>query len=314
MFSDTEIAAARNRIGLVQLIGRDVALKRSGTWYVGQCPFHDDSSPSFGITGDRWKCFAGCGSGDAIEYVMKQRGLKFHEAIRELLELPETAPQAAAVSRSTKCRSSQSTDIERVHRIIHESEQVASTTAAWLYLWSRGLSTDQPALRAHPGLYVAETNERLPALVAPIKNSDGHVIACQRIWCLPRVELATARDSRAPLQARKKVLGSMGDGAVRLAAAGPALGLAEGVETAIAAAMLFRFPVWAVCGAARLGSVWVPDCVDQLYIFGDRGEVGERMADAAWREHSQQRQCDVVLPDESYVDFGSMLLGREVMA
>jgi hypothetical protein len=238
---------------------------------------------------------------------MRTRNLTFDAAVRELLQLPEQAPRAAPAPRQR--RENTQSDIERVHAIIRESGPVVSGTAAHLYLWSRGLVTHQPALRAHPGLYVSETKERLPALIAPIKDSTGSLVAVQRLWCLPSVE-STAKDSRAPLQARKKVLGAMADGSVRLAAAGSALGLAEGVETAIAAMMLFKVPTWAVCGAARLASVWVPDCVDQLYIFGDRGSAGERLAEGAWLAQGRQRQCEIVLPDEGYGDFADQLLGR----
>ena len=319
MLTDAEIAQARDKIPLHELIGRDTNLKRSGAWWIGRCMFHDDSSPSFGVKGDHWVCFAGCGSGGAIDYVMRKRNLGFVEAVAELRDTPAVAPQRR-VDLANKPRrrvDAGADDLARVHAIIRESGPVASGTAAWQYLWSRGLPTHQPALRAHAGLYVAETGERLPALVAPIKDSAGHVVATQRIWCLPRVEYGgdtNPKDSRAPLEARKKTLGSMGDGCVRLAAAGPLLGIAEGVETAIACAVIFKIATWAVCGAARFGSVWIPDEVQQLYIFGDRGEAGEALAYRAGALHRQDRECSVVLPDERYGDFAEQLLAREVAA
>ena len=37
----------------------------------GKCPFHDDGSPSFtvDIERQRWKCWAGCGSGDVLDFL-----------------------------------------------------------------------------------------------------------------------------------------------------------------------------------------------------------------------------------------------------
>lgn len=45
----------------------------------GRCPFHDDGSPSFtvDINSQRWKCWAGCGSGDVLDLLRlaKQRNV-----------------------------------------------------------------------------------------------------------------------------------------------------------------------------------------------------------------------------------------------
>lgn len=61
-------------------------LKRTSTGYIACCPFHEDKSPSFSISGTKpvWNCFAGCGSGDWIQYLQKKDGKSFKEAL-ELL-------------------------------------------------------------------------------------------------------------------------------------------------------------------------------------------------------------------------------------
>lgn len=53
-----------------------------------RCPFHEDSSASFSLySGDdgeeRWKCFAGCGQGDVVDFRAKHRGLSNADACRE---------------------------------------------------------------------------------------------------------------------------------------------------------------------------------------------------------------------------------------
>jgi len=45
---------------LWQLVSRHVALKRSGHWYIGLCPFHQDVNPSFTVGDFTYQCF-GCG-------------------------------------------------------------------------------------------------------------------------------------------------------------------------------------------------------------------------------------------------------------
>lgn len=56
-----------------------------------QCPFHDDENPSFSVfqKEDRWgwKCHAGCGEGDEIDFVAKVKGLSNSAAVREFLAL-----------------------------------------------------------------------------------------------------------------------------------------------------------------------------------------------------------------------------------
>jgi hypothetical protein len=64
------------------------------------CPFHQDSSASFSLyVGDdgeeRWKCFAGCGQGDAIDFLAKHRGLSNADACREYIRLAGVTPTPA---------------------------------------------------------------------------------------------------------------------------------------------------------------------------------------------------------------------------
>jgi len=47
-----------------------------------KCPFHEDKCPSFSVNRyNRWICYAGCGKGDAIDFVMKKNHIPFHQAI-----------------------------------------------------------------------------------------------------------------------------------------------------------------------------------------------------------------------------------------
>lgn len=56
-------------------------------WAQGRCPFHEDRSASLSVRlGGRghWKCFAGCGHGDMVSFLMRQSGKNFVDAVREL--------------------------------------------------------------------------------------------------------------------------------------------------------------------------------------------------------------------------------------
>lgn len=76
------------RVDLVELIGRHVELKRSGSSWTGLCPFHAERSPSFNVVPAKqfYHCF-GCGaSGDAIRFLTEHAGMSFVEAVRELAQ------------------------------------------------------------------------------------------------------------------------------------------------------------------------------------------------------------------------------------
>lgn len=73
---------------IVDVVGESVALRRSGRYYSGLCPFHAEKTPSFYVDPQRqmFHCF-GCGTGgDVIKFVMQHRGLSFAEALEFLAE------------------------------------------------------------------------------------------------------------------------------------------------------------------------------------------------------------------------------------
>lgn len=91
----------RARIGLSDLISRNVKLVRRGREHTGLCPFHNEKTPSFTVSDEKsfFHCF-GCGAhGDAIGYVMQAEGLSFPEAVEKLageagLQMPVETPEA----------------------------------------------------------------------------------------------------------------------------------------------------------------------------------------------------------------------------
>ncbi len=63
------------------------SLKQSGSRWKGNCPFHNERTPSFYFQPDKglWHCFGACQEGgDILKFVMKLEGLSFPEALREL--------------------------------------------------------------------------------------------------------------------------------------------------------------------------------------------------------------------------------------
>ncbi len=72
-----------NRVDIVGLINKRVALRKAGKDYKACCPFHEEKTPSFTVvpTKQIYHCF-GCGeSGGIIDFIMKYDHLAFVEAI-----------------------------------------------------------------------------------------------------------------------------------------------------------------------------------------------------------------------------------------
>ncbi len=61
------------------------------------------------------------------------------------------------------------------------------------------------------------------------------------------------------------------------------LGLAEGVETAMSAAILLGIPVWAVLGNERLSRIAIPASVRRLILLPDNDRAG-RLAESQARD------------------------------
>jgi hypothetical protein len=94
---DEIIQQIRDRVDLVDLVGRFVTLKKAGRNYKGLCPFHGEKTPSFNVSPDRqgFYCFGCQEGGNAITFLMKIENLSFPEAARALaaergIEIPET--------------------------------------------------------------------------------------------------------------------------------------------------------------------------------------------------------------------------------
>ncbi len=92
----------RERLSIVDVVGRRVPLNKKGQNFWGCCPFHNEKTPSFSVNEEKgfYHCF-GCGEhGDIISFVMKSNNMDFKSAIAELaqmagLKMPEYKPKSA---------------------------------------------------------------------------------------------------------------------------------------------------------------------------------------------------------------------------
>lgn len=269
--------------------------------------------------GGGWFC-RGCGHGDGISLLQQWR----HEGFLQTLEYLERTlglpPIADEKTETPKFKPAPNPEIERRKKLeafwkeAVPLEKLPETNPVKRYLAQRGLvrgrKTFSEELRSHPLLDYWETqvgdalqHERWPAMVARVTDADGRLVSLHRTYL-------TQEGEKAPVSAQKKLAASAGEnGLIRLFPAGKTLGIAEGIETAIAAMLLFDVPVWsAVCanGFAKIDRL--PEGVEKLMIFGDNDRSFTGQA-AAWELARRMRRdfpdlaIEVMIPRQEGYDW-----------
>jgi hypothetical protein len=181
-------------------------------------------------------------------------------------------------------------------------------TAAERYLKRRGLAPAaclSPALRFLPAAWHRQAPDGAPALVAALSDESGAVRAVQRLYLTPG-------GGKALVDPVRMALGPFGRSSVRLFPAEETLGVAEGVETALATRQLFEVPVWAACSASRLHVIALPADVRRVIIFADNDRPGlEAAHKAALAFRREGRSVEVRPPERQGSDWLDVLASRD---
>lgn len=145
------IEDVKERLNIVDVVSSYVPLKRAGTYFRANCPFHKEKTPSFVVSPNRqfWHCF-GCGKGgDVIAFVMEYENLEFKEALKILaeragVELPKYTAQEASKEEAEDRERRRLLEVNdlaaKFYAKILEGSQVAA--GAREYLRGRKLTSD----------------------------------------------------------------------------------------------------------------------------------------------------------------------------
>jgi predicted P-loop ATPase len=202
------------------------------------------------------------------------------DLISQATGLSETAlyDEAARLARMSHpdprpARPSRPDHAAEIARLIEGAVPIAGTVGE-AYLRARGLQDPgSPDLLFHPDLPDFDGRRGWPGLIAIPRLPNG-----ERAPGIHRTFLLEDGSAKAP--PGKKMLGGVKDAVVRLfpmPAAGD-IGIAEGIETALAAHTLFGKAVWAALSADGLARFRWPDGTRRVTIFADAGDAGRQAA------------------------------------
>ena len=83
-----KIEEKKEKADIISVVSDYVSLKKSGRYYMGNCPFHSEKTPSFFLYPETntFHCF-GCGKhGDSISFIMEMDSLDYVSTLKKLAE------------------------------------------------------------------------------------------------------------------------------------------------------------------------------------------------------------------------------------
>ena len=284
-------------------IAKALGGRRAGAGWMACCPAHEDRTPSLSLTDTPddlvlWHCHAGCSQRD-IRDALVARGLWLRPGgagapVRRAKPKPASKPGSNGHSDFAIA--------------IWKDAVDPRGTLAERYLGGRGLDLDDDlcgrVLRFHGNCPFGKVDNKtiyVPALVVAFRsicNNDetGPPPAIHRIGLTATGE-----------KIAKKMLGSVGGCAVKLDTDEDVelgLGVAEGVETALAIRATGWRPIWALGSACAIRTFGAVPGIEALTIFADHDEKGVGMAAAktcaqAW----QAAGCEVFIRTPHNIGF-----------
>jgi putative DNA primase/helicase len=234
----------------------------------GPCPICNEGKDRFRFDNlegkGSWIC-SKCGAGHGVDLVMRWKRVEFIDAVKIIESVIDTARVEAPRARvSSDAASRENTKLWQRGRFLN-GHDLASR-----YLAARGIKFDNypPCLRFVADCLYSEGGggapSHHPAMLAKFAAADGSRAIVHRTYL---AEPGAKADVKAP---KKLMRGSVPDGgAVRLAPAEKTMGIAEGIETALAAAQMQGMPVWAATNAGALIKWTPPQEAENIIICGD---------------------------------------------
>jgi putative DNA primase/helicase len=223
-----------------------------------------------------------CGSGDGVSLAMKYMGISFIEAANEIRSILGEC----RIMNSKQSDSAQ--DLKKAHdrlKFIHKGlKPISHTGVVAKYLANRGITVlPEKDVYEHNNIaYYGTPPDDQPvtgvfnAMVSRVSDIEGKMVKYHITYLTPdgqKISFATAKIQTAPCQ------GSKGS-SIKMFQHTDILGIAEGIESSLAAYATDGFPMWCAYDAQGMISVEIPKAVENvlIYVDEDRSFTGQMAA------------------------------------
>jgi putative DNA primase/helicase len=252
------------------------ALRGNASTGMCRCPAHDDTTPSLSVAeGDSgvvvFKCHAGC-SQEAVMDALHARGL-----------WGQKKDAATPKSRRAQEHDTDEKAFERFRRAMSILRAAAREKAGPVaYLKHRGLTLVPENARLLSAAESARvTGWDRPAMVLPILD-NAELLMGAHVTLLTRDGAKNARDEQG--KSVRRSFGKVKGGMIKFGGLSynpdKPLIVAEGAETALAAAELTGLPAIAAVSAVNLEAIVLPPC-SEVIVAADNDPTGREAAEAA---------------------------------
>jgi len=128
-----------SRLDIVDVVSKYMPLKRAGTNFSGNCPFHNEKTPSFVVSPAKqiFKCF-GCGKGgNVITFMQEIEKIDFRDAVKELAKLGNISLEKYQLdSKKIEEYADEKEKIKRMHKLAQQffTDELKKNIHALTYL------------------------------------------------------------------------------------------------------------------------------------------------------------------------------------
>jgi putative DNA primase/helicase len=202
-----------------------------------------------------WICNQ-CGAGGGMKLLMEVKGWDFKAAAAEVDRIVGNVTE-------TETKTQKQDPAIRINKVAASLKPLSDAVRA--YLANRNLKGCKGIQSAPVDYY--EDGKRLETyecMVCPVTNPSGDVIS---------FHITYLKDGKkAPVKNPKKMLSpleNLSGAAIRLTGIYPTIGIAEGIETALAVMEIYKMPCWAAANATMMQAFVPPEGVTGVIIYAD---------------------------------------------
>ena len=282
-------------------LARALGLRPAGSGYRGRCPVHGGTKSPFALRqGESGRLLVHCHAGCDPALILAAIRARFGAAIAG----PRIEPARPAKLRPPPAPR----DWSAVAASLWAKGEALAGTSAETYLLARGLPAVVVQQASELRFLPADGFGPFPCLMARITDW-----VTARPISLHFTRLAMDGSAKAPVERPKLLLAGhrKQGGCIRLTPDDEVtmgLGLAEGIETALAAMHLLHWrPVWATVDAGNMKAFPLLNGIESLALFADHDEAGLNAATAcARRWRAAGREAVVATPTDDGFDFADL--------